>query len=674
LSSSALPRKEKKVSSFTVSVNSNFPQNEISLASQLKHKVPLFKAGQIKNSFSHWKELTSDKEVLSIVSGFKIPLLERPVQRRIPSEICFNSQEKNIISHELATLLGKRVIVPSKHEEGEFISTIFIRQKKDGISYRLILNLSSLNEFIEYRHFKMESLATAISLTKTGCFFGSIDLKDAYYSVPIAADSQKLLKFYFGGHLYQFTCLPNGLACAPRIFTKLLKPVYAHLRAKGFESVAYIDDSCLFGQTAAEAKANIMESLHLFEKLGFTIHPEKSVLEPTQCITFLGFMINSCSMTVKMTPEKKESLFELCNAVLKRDTLPIRAVAQLVGKMNSCCAGLQYGPLFYRTLENEKTAALKSSNGDFDAFMQISEAGRRDVSLFMQTAESGQRPISKSEISLEIRSDASLKGYGGVLIDALSRNEIVRTQGEWSAAEAKLHINVLELKAAFHCLNDFCNAMSNIHVRLLMDSTTGVCYVKNQGGTRSLQCNSVARQIWDFCKCRQIDLTVSHIPGEINSIADAQSRNFNQDTEWMLNPDTFKVIVAQFGKPCIDLFASRLNHQLKPYASWRPDGNAQAIDAFTIPWGNFALAYCFPPFSLLTRVLQKAEADQATCLLVYPLWSAQPWFPRLQRGITMGPFPLPRSTRLLTLPQHPGLVHPLASSLRLMACIWSKKP
>ena len=61
----------------------------------------------------------------------------------------------------------------------------------------------------------------------------SIDLKDAYYSVPIAQANQKYLKFQWENKLYVFTCFPNGLAFCPRKFTKLLKPVYSVLRQLG---------------------------------------------------------------------------------------------------------------------------------------------------------------------------------------------------------------------------------------------------------------------------------------------------------------------------------------------------------------------------------------------------------------------------------------------------------
>ena len=61
-----------------------------------------------------------------------------------------------------------------------------------------------------------------------------------------------------------------------------------------------------------------------------------------------------------------------------------------------------------------------------------------------------------------------------------------------------------------------------------------------------------------------------------------QSRD--KDTEWKLDPIVFKRISSFWGKPSIDLFASRLNFQLRPFVSWKPDPEAFAIDAFSISW------------------------------------------------------------------------------------------
>ena len=69
---------------------------------------------------------------------------------------------------------------------------------------------------------------------------GSIDLKDAYYSVPLCEE-----RFHWALKLYQYRVLPNGLACAPSMFTKLLTPIYASLKEEGGECFPYIDDSII---------------------------------------------------------------------------------------------------------------------------------------------------------------------------------------------------------------------------------------------------------------------------------------------------------------------------------------------------------------------------------------------------------------------------------------------
>lgn len=121
-----------------------------------------------------------------------------------------------------------------------------------------------------------------------------IDIKDAYYTVSIATEHQKFLKFRWRDNLYQYTCLPNGLASAPRIFTKLLKPVFNILRQKGYLSSSYIDDCYLQGATYGECHDNVQETVMLFGDLGFPIHNEKSVLIPSQVLTFLEF-VHDCA-------------------------------------------------------------------------------------------------------------------------------------------------------------------------------------------------------------------------------------------------------------------------------------------------------------------------------------------------------------------------------------------
>ena len=93
----------------------------------------------------------------------------------------------------------------------------------------------------------------------------------------------------------------------------------------------------------------------------------------------------------------------------------------------------------------------------------------------------------------------------------------------------------------------------------------------------------------------------------------------------MLSRQVFTKIRDMFGQPDIDLFASRLNTQLADYVSWKPDPQAKFVDAFTVEWANLFF-YAFPPFCLLPRCVQEFTQEQATGILVIPLWTTQPAF------------------------------------------------
>ena len=154
----------------------------------------------------------------------------------------------------------------------------------------------------------MESLKQAIHMVRPGAYLASIDIKDAFYSVPIHPSQKKYLKFMWKATPYQFEAMPNGYLDAMRIFAKLLKPVFHTLRKMGYVSIIYVDDTLLYGDTYEECLKNVLATLEILQDLGFVIHATKSVLIPTQRITFLGFIFDTLAMTITLTKEKKNKL------------------------------------------------------------------------------------------------------------------------------------------------------------------------------------------------------------------------------------------------------------------------------------------------------------------------------------------------------------------------------
>ena len=199
--------------------------------------MPVFQGGQIANFLTEWEKLSSDPWLLGSVKGVQIAFHSVPCQVREPQPFKFSQAETDFVEIELVRMLEKGILETALPELGQVISNIFLRPKKDG-SYRFILDLMWLNEHVEYEHFKMHSMNTALEMMRPSGWLGSIDLKDAYYSVPVVGPHRKFLRFRWDGRMYQFRVLPNGSACAPRFFTSGATPLgFITKRSNYFELV-----------------------------------------------------------------------------------------------------------------------------------------------------------------------------------------------------------------------------------------------------------------------------------------------------------------------------------------------------------------------------------------------------------------------------------------------------
>ena len=172
----------------------------------------------------------------------------------------------------------------------------------------------------------------------------------------------------------------------------------------------------------------------------------------------------------------------------------------------------------------------------------------------------------------------------------------------------------------------FLSGIRDCHVQIHSDNTTTVAYIKNMGGVRSLTADAIARDIWDWCITRNIWISAVPVAGKDNEEADEQSRHFDDTKEWKLCPKQFKLVCQTFFHPDIDLFASRNNAQLQKFMSWKPDPQAHGIDAFSFDWARYN-PYIFPPFSLVTSVLQKLRQDKVeTAIVVTPNWPQHAYY------------------------------------------------
>jgi hypothetical protein len=613
--------------------------------------------GRIKYFAKAWELISADPWILNVVRhGLKLDFEAPPTMVNFPCNAHMSADQLSIGNEEVRALLQKGAAV--RASKIGFVSSMFIIKKASG-GFRPIINLKKLNDFLVYRHFKMEGLPTLKHLIREGDWMVKIDLKDAYLTVPVNGNFHEYLQFLWAGEVFQFTSLCFGLASAPWAFTKLLKPVVALLRTLGFRVVIYLDDLMIVNQCKSEILKQYRFIRILLQVLGFVINEEKSVGTPSQVMEFLGLIVNTITLSFRLPSKKVDSMVEKCGQILNKRSVQLRVLASLLGDFTWASSAVPFARSHYREVQSLYIGNSKFYGGELDTKVDLTHSARSDLLWWVSNLTSCQgRPMFEAEPTLSICSDASLSGWGAVC-------EGVTTGMSWSGEEKERHINELEMLGAFNALRAFAGSMRNCTVELKLDNTTAVAYVNKEGGTRSTALNNLALDVARWCERRNIFLKAEHLPGVLNSIADRESRRGVDWSDWRLHPGVFRAL-SRVWKTSVDLFANPWNSQLVKFVSWKPQPRAWAVNAFSLNWKELE-AYAFPPFSLIQECLSKIRRDQATVVLVCPLWPSQPYFASLLSLACDVP-------QILT--PHPSLLrsvkggeHPLCSvpSFRLVA-------
>ena len=482
----------------------------------------------------------------------------------------------------------------------------------------------------------METTQSIRNFLQVGQWTTSLDLKDAYFHIPMAPSVHKLLRFQ--GKLYQFVAMPFGLATAPREFTTLVKEVKRMALRLGISVHMYLDDWLIKANSCQEAHSATLTLLELTHKLGWIVNRQKSDLLPKQVFTFLG------------------QVFDLSKGVC----YPTEARFLLVPQGRLHMRHLQFH------LRKHYNCHLK---GALDSPFSLDPSVKVHLRWWLlRNNVMAQAPLHPPKYVTSIYTDASVQGWGAYCAHMIA-------QGLWSTQQSKLHINVLELKVVLLALKTFVPQLSLQQriIQVASDNTTVCAYINKQGGTRSWDMFALTWHLFAFCHKNKVVLSARHVPGDMNLVADQLSRSQQTlHTEWSLHPQIFRWLSQIDFQPQIDLFATRFNHKLPQYVSPVPDPKALAIDALEMNWSGLLL-YSFPPTALCPLVVKKfINSQSCRMLLVAPLRETEEWLQDLLALSIRRPVALPLKENLLKQP-HVEVFHQNLRSLNLHA-FWLKSP
>ena len=515
------------------------------------------------------------------------------------------------------------------------------------------MDLRALNRYLKSFRFKMLTAKSLVRSIRQDDWFTSIDLKDAYFHIPVYPPHRKFLRFGFKGKVYEYTVLPFGMSLSPRVFVKCTEAALAPLRRQGLRVASYIDDWLLSADSPQEALRNTAWVVSHVSSLGFTINLEKSMMVPCQSINFIGIALDSVSFTARLSPERIDAFLK-CVALFRRGhRLPFRICLRMAGLMASAISLVRLGRLHMRPFQR-----WLRSLGVPTRFLSRRVTVSGDCTLALRWWSDRRVltegvPMGLPLVRKVVTTDASLSGWGAT-------HEGRSARGTWDRTLRFAHINYLELLAVFLALRVFEPFIRGCHVLVRTDNTTTMCYINRQGGLRSLPLHTLAYKLLVWCDRHLLSLTACHVPGLLNAGADLLSRGPLRYSNWSLHPSVAEQIWDRFGTPVADLFAAEENKKCPLFFSLTGSPTL-GLDAMAHRWPR-GLLYAFPPLELIPFTLARVRARGSRVLLVAPARGSwrQDIFPLLYDQ----PWQLPLRRDLLTQAGH-EIFHPRPQDLDL---------
>ena len=230
-----------------------------------------------------WEALGSSPKVPTILTeGYTLPFRFRPDITRSPTVISnyVNPQRQSNLLEALYRLMNKNAVetVANQNSLG-FYNWLFLVPKPNK-RWRPILDLSTLNTFLNTETFRMETPETTRTCLQLGEWVTSIDFKDAYFHIPIHSQSRKYMRFHIQGQSYQFKALPFGLSTEPMEFTVVAKEVKLMALQRGIRIHQYLDNWLGRATSHQTCLQHTQTLVALCRELGWLVNKEKSELDP----------------------------------------------------------------------------------------------------------------------------------------------------------------------------------------------------------------------------------------------------------------------------------------------------------------------------------------------------------------------------------------------------------
>ena len=419
-----------------------------------------------------------------------------------------------VLPHLHISQLG---VVPKKHQANK---------------WRLILHLSaprqhSVNDGINPSHCSIkygnvDQAAAIMARLGKGTQMAKIDIAHAYRNVPIHPADRMLLGMKWRNAVYVDTVLPFGLRSAPKIFSAISDTLEWIIKTAGIEHcIHYLDDFLTFGKPESEECTRRLEAIiAICRLLGLPLALEK-VEGPVTCITFLGILLDSLRMEMRLPAEKLETIKALIETWLTRRKAQKRDMLSLIGHLSHAAKVIPPGRTFIRRMRD-----VAHSKRELYHWIYLNADFKSDLMWWKLFTDrwhgiSCIRSHVMSPPDFTLYSDASGSWGCGAICNSHW------LQCEWNGIWQAETIALKELLPIVLAVALWGRWWAESHILAMCDNMAVVDILKSHTSKHPkimhlLRCLHFFVAKWEIC------LRAEHIPGVCNNASDAISRNLMQ--------------------------------------------------------------------------------------------------------------------------------------------------
>lgn len=432
------------------------------------------------------------------------------------------------------------------------ISPIGLVPKQDG-GWRLITHLSyppenSINHYIDpdlckVKYSSLDNVLGMIYKLGKHAKLGKIDISSAFRLLIVNPADFDLLGICFDGKYYIDKCLPMGCSISCSLFEKFSTFLHWLVEVKsGLKTLDHYLDDFIFAGSDSTSDCSVLMNcfLHVSEELGIPIAENKTT-GPTTVLSFLGFIIDTDLMMVRIPQDKLERLHVSLTSILSKKKITLKELESVTGLMAFCSRAIPSARAFLRRFY-DLIASVKS--GKPYHFIRITGEVKQDILVWLQFLRhfNGECFIPEdywfSNQTLQLYTDSS--GNPDLGCGAYFNGHWVQFHWpcSWSNCSILKNMSLLELIPIILSLFIWSDKLANKKVSFYIDNQALVSII-NKRTSKDKQIMKLIRPLVFKTMLYNIQFKALHIEGSKNVIADALSR-FQMERFRVLSPHADK--------------------------------------------------------------------------------------------------------------------------------------